>query len=458
MIMGREVVIGIGSSTGAQSLADVLFVRGSFLPRNLRTACRLIVCGILLFFLTEVYYTPSFRRADIVFYTYETYAEVDLSQRPLALWLIRLSFVMIAFGSALAIKSGCFGYATRGAKLAYICLAIWSFLLFLIHYDSETFAFTNAFVYDKLSPGVVVALGAVFMAANPSVWVYVRKFLSITLWISCIALVLGMFLMESASRAQAYRWLYEPGVILEITAFLPMGSSVMAGSKFAKFRYIPILILILTALIMQQRQMFLVLFAAGLAYLWIRRLSNRDIGARMSKRAPTVVIAVAILMIGIVFLHVVPETWFIWDSFEALRLRTMEDTRSMQYLSYFQALDLETFFFGKGHLVGRQDFGGGGSIGIDSAYLNILWIGGLPLLGFFISFAVVPVIRCIFIRLTFDDAAVVSCAFAYCVRLQGSTHPGFTVQFMIACLLFGRCIWLVKQQRLVRLELIPSGG
>jgi hypothetical protein len=291
-------------------------------------------------------------------------------------------------------------------------------------------------------------MGVIFMAANPSLWRHFRPFLILILWISCSALVVGMLQMHGVSRAQAYRWLHEPSLILEITAFLPLGVYTIQRPKFAKLKYVPILILLLSAILMQQRQMLLILFIGGVLFVWIRRLREPIMSGAMFRRVIFALIAATALATCIAILSVIPQEWLIFKSYESLQERIFEDSRSYQFVNYFEEMDLETFLLGKGHLIAQQSFGGGGIMGIDSAYLNILWIGGLPLLCLFIAFAVVPVIRCIFMRLSTDDAAVVSCAFVYCVRLLSSTHPGFMVQFMVACILFGRCIYLVKQSRL----------
>ncbi len=119
-------------------------------------------------------------------------------------------------------------------------------------------------------------------------------------------------------------------------------------------------------------------------------------------------------------------------SAEGLWDRKFVDTRTNQIKPFFEKLTLPIVLFGAGYPC-EGEYSSSGSKGIDCGYLNVLYVAGLPMLMLFIAMLVSPVLRCLRLPLSREDAVVVVAAFSYVVRLMSSTLP--LLWSILCCLL-----------------------
>jgi hypothetical protein len=286
-------------------------------------------------------------------------------------------------------------------------------------------------------------MSVTFLAANPALW---PVFLRSLRWFAAIASVfclVGLTQMQGFARIQAYRWLYEPGLVLEVTALIAFVAIHGRRSRAAKAAAcVPLALLAVVTILIQARLLMVVLACMFVAYVFIRKPARANTTAMGRRHLLVLTLFGLCTLLGLFLLY-----QNLSDSENQLSRRLTEDTRTAQFHRYFEVLDWDTVLLGNGHVATEEPwFGGGGADAIDCGYLNLLWVGGALLVLLFLTFAVSPVMRCLFRRLDYPDAAVVALAVMYFVRLASSTNPGFNTQFMIVCLLVGRCIYLVNSR------------
>jgi hypothetical protein len=420
---------------------------------GLSLSAHLCVLGLLLLFAIDSYATPVFRRTEANTVEFgSTFVFLEAEVPGSVLWGTRLAFVLIAGAGAAGFLQGSLRHIPVMFRFTYLALFLWSSLLVLTQDLSPTKLFaSNALVYGKLSPGVVIAMSVTFLAANPALWPVFLRFLR---WFAAAAsavCLVGLTQMQGFARIQAYRWLFEPGLVLEVTALIAFVAIHGRRSRAAKAAAcIPLALLAVVTILIQARLLMVVLACMFVAYAFIRKPTRASTAAMGGRQLLVLTILGLFTLLGLFLLY---KNLSESGPEDQLSRRLTEDTRTAQFYRYFEALDWDTVLMGNGHVATEEPwFGGGGAEGIDCGYLNLLWVGGALLVLLFLAFAVSPATRCLFRRLDYPDAAVVALAIMYFVRLASSTNAAFNTQFMIVCLLVGRCIYLVSSRFPRRIE------
>jgi hypothetical protein len=402
---------------------------------------------LLLLFAIDCYATPVFRRTDANTVEFgSTFVFLEAEVPGSVLWGTRLAFVLVAGAGAAGFFQGSLRHIPVLFRFTYLALCLWSSLLVLTQ-DlpfARLFA-SNALVYGKISPGVVIAMSVTFLAANPVLWPVFLRSLRWFAAVASAACLVGLTQMQGFARIQAYRWLYEPGLILEVTALIAFVAIHGRRSRAAKATAcIPLALLAVVTILIQARLLMVVLACMFAAYVFIRKPARANTTAVGRRHLLVLTFFGLCTLLGLLLLY---QNLSESGPENQLSRRLTEDTRTAQFHRYFEALDWDTVLLGNGHVATEDPwFGGGGADAIDCGYLNLLWVGGAMLVLLFLAFAVSPAMRCLFRRLDYPDAAVVALAVMYFVRLASSTNPGFNTQFMIVCLLVGRCIYLVSSR------------
>jgi hypothetical protein len=441
---------------GARSVSEDLRGRtrlGHSPSPGLSLSANMCILGLLLLFAVDSYATPVFRRTEANTVEFgSTFVFLEAEVPGSVLWGTRLAFVLVAGAGVVGLLQGSLLHIPVAFRFIYLALFLWSSLLVLTQDlpPARLFA-SNALVYGKLSPGVVTAMSVTFLAANPALW---PVFLRSLRWFAAVAsafCLVGLTQVQDFSRIQAYRWVFEPGLVLEATALIAFAAIHGRHSRAAKAAAcIPLALLAVVTILEQARLLLVVLACMFVAYVFIRKPAKANTMA-MGRRQLLVLTTFGLFtLLGLLLLY---QNLSQSDPENQLYRRLTEDTRTAQFHRYFEALDWDTVFLGNGHVATEEPwFGGGGAEAIDCGYLNLLWVGGALLVLLFLAFAVSPATRCLFRRLDYPDAAVVALAVMYFVRLASSTNPGFNTQFMIVCLLVGRCIYLVSTRSPTNIE------
>ncbi|HTB21445.1 MAG TPA: hypothetical protein VK914_01930 [bacterium] len=397
--------------------------------------------GIILLFLTNAYFTPFFSRANVLGKGSQvSFAEVDYSQAPFLLWLTRMAYLLV--GSA-GLAGWVFNIRKVGAypRWAMLFLFAWSVALVFVHdFNAEWFQ-TNALIYGKLAPGTMVVMGVVCWGADERAWPTLKKWIIRFAWVATWIFFFGLLKMDGANRSEAYRWVFEPSLFLGATAML-----VAAGGMNSRgWRFfggmVPLLAFLISAVVLMDR-LQIVIFAVMLYSFLIFRdwMKSRNVEWVALKLAVYSVVfpALAAAAFGA---FVFFDQGIIGSSAKMLGARVLEDTRSQQFRRFFHDLSPGTVAIGNGHIFQSGSFGGGTAAGIDCGYLNLLWIGGLPLLVPFLYLMASGVMNGFKARRT-EDAAVISLLAAVAVEYFSSASPSFSAVTVIAFLFLGRALRL----------------
>jgi len=435
---------------GSVSLSDLLSPSRASLPSAARWACLLLALGLLIVFFDGAYRTAFIQRAHIVqMGDVEVYAEPDWSSIPPTVRLAAIASWALVFASALL---AVFGGSARAVPQLYLWLyaGMWfvsAYLLIGVTANPVHVLTTSTALLAKLAPGTLLALGVFFLAADPEAWRYIRRFLIWLAAIVSVAWLASAFRMTHPSRAEAYRWIFDATLALEVVALLPVGAAAQARPIRRAVSLVPLILLFLGGVLLQAR-LLVVLFAfLVLVYAVLRSRAGALAHESVRRRAMFGALVVA----PVVFAVILTAWPFVQESIaggsaRALWARRAQETRIRQIQPFFQKATLDRLLLGAGY-PNKGEYTGEGPDGIDCGYLNSLYVTGLPMMLLFVAMLVVPAVRCLRLRLTAADAAVVASALAYCVRLASSTVPAFSAQFLIACLLMGRCAFLLHAAR-----------
>ena len=289
-------------------------------------------------------------------------------------------------------------------------------------------------IYSPLAPGCAIASCLLLASLDRDHWRTLIRFIAYgTIGVSILA-VLAMANIHSRSRGEAYAHLYTYSSILEVTAIVAYGWS--AKSHRTWLGVIPVLVLIATTIALQTRLMVVEVVCL---FGFYRLLSQRTL---------SIYRVAAMFLVPLILMSVAYLVWYsptiqsiVPDSAVSFWDRRTEDTRSQQFVNFFQKVPTGTFLLGIG-IPRPGEFTGLGSHGIDLGYVNILFIGGIPALAFFLLIHIVPAVRCIRYRFDPVDAACVASVMTFGVRMFSSTIPNFEPAYLLLLLLVGRCIAL----------------
>lgn len=335
-------------------------------------------------------------------------------------------------------------------SVAYVGIWVYAvFLLGAVSKDPLPYLTTMSGLMSKMAPGTILVLSLFFLAADERAWPYIRKYL---VWTAILAVgisLVGYFQMGHVSRFLAMRWIWAPALVLEILAILPFGVASDRAILARAFSLVPILTLIISGLLQQTRLVFVSLFLQLAVYSWLRaRARTGGVGAGLRLVFGFGVI-VLIAAIAVPYIASLGGESLLVKSAQAFMGRLDVDSRTGQ-IAPFMSIFWEVFPVGLGYPAPGQSNGesGAGQIGIDSGYLNTMYVVGVPMmLGYFLML-VLPVLRALGLKgLAAADAAAVAGAAAYCVRMTSSSVPSLDIDFVIYVLLVGRCASLLRADK-----------
>jgi len=407
------------------------------------------IYGLLLFLTIQFFYVPYVWRAHWTGdgqLTKEAETEIIKqanAQHPEASLILKISFLLLATGSLIALKNRYYDYAGTWLQIIYLFMLIWTFYLFIAHPPDEPLLASNTIIYGRLSPGILFIMPFLLLSTNPRIWPYFQRFLLYMCWYATVMGILGLIQIEEANRITAFRWLWVPMLVLEMTALFPIiyfRSEKLALKVAAIF---PLLTLIVLDIVMQYRGGFIIIAVYVVVYV----LMKRDDDSKKRNRNQRIMYSIlAITAAGIAFTisPTVENESVVGESYNAFVGRMDDDTRSSQWENFSEALQehQDVYLWGRGHIHRSDpyDFGGGGADGLDSGYMNILWVGGLPLLLAFFSFSSFDVGRAFFRKSNIDDIIVIALSAGFIIRMTSSTVAGFETQYLLFLILLGRVI------------------
>ncbi len=458
MMAQSDTVLREGSGGGSEKdgLSETVLAeeRGvptlsrNYLPEGLRWACIFLALGLFVGFVNECYRMSYIQRATIViegvrqFYAPEDVAKYTVVVKSMGY----ATYALICAAALAAIRSGCPRFLP--VSYMYLYAGMWLCSIYLVlgltTHPIQVFNRCSRF-FSWVAPGTLISMGLFFLSANPYAWPVIRKMLYRFTVFVCVAWFFFAVQMENGSRVQAYRWVFSPGLALELLALLSLVAWREPGTKwyYQVARYVPMALLGLTAVFLQARLVVVIFLTLVVVYAIVQR---RSIG--IGKEKPDEGLSFnAVLLLAVVFFFLfgyiaISENSVIEGSAEGLWERKFVDTRTNQIKPFFEKLTPSIVLFGAGYPC-EGEYSSSGSKGMDCGYLNVLYVSGLPMLTLFIAMLVSPVLRCLRLPLNREDAVVVVTSFAYVLRLMSSTLPLLSVEFVLALLLLGRTAFIL---------------
>lgn len=429
------------SWTGAPAAAP-----DTLLPAGLRWACLLLTVGILILLVDGSWRMGFIQRAQIIEVgEIETFAPPDWKVLPMASRLAVMGAWLLVFASAVM---ALLGGAHRVLPPRYLIMygGMWfvsGYLLIGWTSDPWDTLSTSRGLFGKMAPGTLLGLGVFFLAAHPGAWNQLKNHLLLLTAATCIVWLAFATRMTHPSRAEAYRWVFEPTLLLEALALLPLGFVAGRGAVRSASRLAPLLLLAAAVILLQARLLLamLMLLVATYGFLRWRAGAFRNEQRRFMAIFSMFGLVPAFLL-ALVIAWPLAEDTLLGGSARGFWQRRAEDTRLVQIRPFFEKATPLTLLAGAGYPAANE-YNAEGAGGIDMGYLNTMYVTGLPMVALLVMMMVAPVVRCLRLRLPPADAAVVAVALAYCVRLTSSTIPALSAQFLVACLLMGRCAYLL---------------
>jgi hypothetical protein len=461
--MGRdETVRGeeVGGFSGQEETLEVISPGGcerpalsrNYLPEGLRWACIFLALGLFVGFVNECYRMSYIQRATIVIEgDRQFYAQEDVTKYTIAVKAMGYAtYILICAAALAALRSGCPRFLPVTYMYFYAGMWLCSIYLVLGLTTHPIQVFNRcARLFSWVAPGSLISMGLFFLSANPYAWPVVRKILYRFTVFVCVAWFFFALQMENGSRVQAYRWVFSPGLALELLALLSVVAWRKPGVKwyYQVARYVPMGLLGVTAIFLQARLVVVIFLTLVVVYAIVQR---RSIGIGKEKKDEGLSFN-AVLLLAVVFFAVfgyiaISDDSIVGRSAEGLWDRKFVDTRTNQIKPFFEKLTPSIALFGAGYPC-EGEYSSTGSKGIDCGYLNVLYVAGLPMLTLFVLMLVSPVLRCLRLPLSREDSVVVVASFAYVLRLMSSTLPLLSVEFVLALLLLGRTAFILHAAR-----------
>jgi hypothetical protein len=355
-------------------------------------------------------------------------------------------YLMHGMGIVCAVLSGVsallnhnYKYFPFDAILAFCILQIFGLTWFAYTYvTSEYYDLWQAIG----STGFMVWLSTIvaFAAVDPRAIDWVKKTLPFFVYLTLFLFLLNVLSSDYIRVPGASRELRIYLILWWFVAWFYLNEKRMAVT-WVLLREVPFLMLLIGALYIQSRSWFLL----TLMLFLVRKKIVHNCSNKNNKLVTNVVYSLAVLfMVAMSFL-------FIWDvimqAASEFAVRLMEDTRSNQYVYFFQSISPWELIIGLGpegtwFWPGRGDYQF-----IDNGILWLLFIGGLPVAFSYLYFIVWPSLKLAKRLGTKDeDSPAIFLIILYLVMLLGlATYmsPSVSIQSYFVYMLVGQCYWLL---------------
>ena len=203
-------------------------------------------------------------------------------------------------------------------------------------------------------------------------------------------------------------------------------------------RALPYIMFIMLAILSRTRSWFLMsLILFIMAAILIKRTEKKDQNKIIKKQIG--------LYLALFFLFLMISLFFggpLYDSYLALKERAFIDSRSGQYIKFFDQVPISDLILGRGPN-GTWRFQGKDYQHFDNAYLWMLFIGGIPTLLTYFMIVIWPGIKTFFMTQDKNLSASATMLILWglaCSGFSTYTNPSITPYCFLLYLLSGRCI------------------
>lgn len=310
-------------------------------------------------------------------------------------------------------------------------------------YSSDDLASSR--IFDGTGPVVFIIVVLALATVPQANWHVLGRLLTAAAILLSLLTVATIPTITSASRLEA---------VLALAPFLnalfwPACWLILVDAPRAALRSIPMAIYAAGSFLSQTRLNFVMLAAFALLALWMFARRGRPVGPAL---VALVVLGVWTALFALVALpgsslHV--RAAEVWEAFDA---RLTEDTRTGQFVYFFQDVEPHELAFGRGSLATWNWNGYPWTGGTDLGYLTLLFYGGVPLLVAFVLTHVGPSFSTLFASTNPMRQACAAVVALFCVRMFSSSYPGLTLEYYLVLICLGPCLARPDSQPARRLE------
>ncbi len=334
-------------------------------------------------------------------------------------------------------------YFPSKAILAFFILQLFGLSWFIYTYvTSEEYGLWQAIG----STGFMVWLSTIFIFAgvDPRTIDWMKKLLPLFVCLTLFLFLLNVLFSDYIRVPGASKELRLYLILWWFAAWFYLTENRLT-MVWTLLREVAYFILLLGALYIQSRSWFLLTIILFLVRKKIVHINVKDNIKLVNNLLYFIAITFMLLM----------SIFFMWDviiqATSGFSDRLMEDSRSNQYIYFFQSISLWELIIGLGP-EGTWFWPGRGAYQyIDNGVLWLLFIGGIPIAFSYLYFVVFPSFQAAKkLNSQDDDLSSVSLVILYSVMLLGlATYmsPSVSIQSYFIYMLVGQCYWLLYKSK-----------
>ncbi len=354
--------------------------------------------------------------------------------KPALYYLFHATGIVSVVGAGmLAAISGQYRRLCLSARIAFCTMQAASICWALIAYDMKDYLSWKAL--GATGPLVWLSSILLFAGMNRSTW---HSLGPVSNALSYLTAVLAMYAIAT-HREIDVRFESGPVLIMIILAWFA-GWTLLTARKTTGWRLcirvFPYIAFLFTAVFTQTRSWVLMSLLLLVAFLILRSPSDEEGGKIRFIRSKVILSIIALLLVtGLLFQDEFGK------AFGMLGERMYDDTRTGQYLEFFDQVPASDLILGRGPN-GTWFFGDEEYQYFDNSFVWMAFIGGVPILIPYIILIIVPGFRAYFRGAREDDAAASALLILWgiaCLGVSTYSHPSLTPYSYFLCLLAGRC-------------------
>lgn len=311
----------------------------------------------------------------------------------------------------------------------------------LVSYGFADYVSFKAF--GATGPFVWFSTVLIFAGMDKKVWPLVDK---VVFGASIISAGLATVSIATTHRDITERWLSTPVYYMVLLMWYG-GWTLFSFTRYQRvthfWRFIPYVVFICLAVFTKTRSWFLMSFFLLVAFFLLNKPAGENGGAVFAHRLKSLfVLLIALSVLGLFLKDLLVA------SFTDFEDRALQDTRSGQYVQFFEDVPVSDLLLGRGPN-GTWDWNGKDYQYFDNAVLWMAFIGGIPTALSYLALIILPGIKSLGSGSPEINASAVLLLLwgLACIGFSTYSNPSLTPYSYLLCLLAGRCLGSLANQR-----------
>ncbi len=303
---------------------------------------------------------------------------------------------------------------------------------------------------DLLSKRLVSAYGPfpflisvlIYVSAYRNDWRFHKRVFVLVGCFSTLMVLFTIARLPTTTRDQVanYLWAYMQ-VQLWVAAWFVLIPP-FRQKVFNWLRWIPFAVYVIASIFGQVRSRFLYTAFILFAYLY---LANRRGEQPLVLVYKLVILAILLILVALPFVMDTDFEKKLLESGRALHNRLYEDTRSRQFVDFFDQVPPTELILGRGALA-AWDWGNDriGRSSLDCGYLEFLFRGGIPLLITYVVFHFWPMVRVLRSNAVGLELTCAMLVMLWAAKLLMSSCPTLSLDYYLVLFCVGGCLGRIK--------------